>query len=849
MNRTVISSKIRDHALGNPDKIAINFKDQVVLTYQRFIQMYDLIQNRLTSFDIDRADRLMVFFESRVNYLLAVLPLVESASFTSSEMTSDLHVLEEKTDLYKITCLVTDTISESLIKFASEEGLGLICLKLTQNSSLVSVELIVKGNRTVYPASNVDDLALLTQTSGTTATPKLIPKSYGLLVENCIQEHEVYDVDENQVRLMTAPLHRTNTSFSVMKYLYSNAQVICSDGANHPMVLQLLMSAGVTHLRSAPASLSSLMDYIEINQIKPSCPQLKYIFVPGAAINDRFVQRVKIHFEAELIHTYGSTETSNITSNYKLATGYRSGSVGVATYHDLKIIDGEICAMGRTVFQGYENADNREFFIDGYFRTGDAGYLDDDGYLYISGRIKEMINRGGEKVSPYELEKEIENLGIFKEHVIFPYPGENLFEEIGLAGVLIDGHPAIKLSDVRLRLMSKVPSFKLPTKLIIVDEIPKSSNNKIQRKQLYSLLLPYFTDEIIVETERSEDLSGVERVLCDLHKKILKLSQIELSDNFIALGGDSLKAAELYSEIETAYGVRLPMVDLFACDNVKEMASFIERYFSKERKYKYIVPLVNGDDLREPIVFVHAVAGDAITYRHLASKITSDRSIYAIEFNITQSNWNLPPDPDQILDDYIEELLMLRPEGNFIFSGLSMGGRIALEIAHRLCEKGFSESRVIMLDTVFVKGNKHGKRLILSRSIRRAILDIKTKRHGNIVKYVSFKVQQFVKNRLAKKEVRDFLRAIVHKKMSSYDRNFSPAEIEMLISTYFKTPIRDFYDIKVIYLLAKREENTANSEFIAARVRDFSQIELDCYHSDFVSVHADETAKILTTLI
>jgi oxalate---CoA ligase len=849
INRTIISTQIRKHKLVNPDKIAINYQDQVFLSYQTFMDAYDYIAEKLRFYDIDRKDRILVQFESRVNYLLTVLPCVETAIYTSAETSIDLKTLEERVNLYQITTIVSDTISDSLKSFASAQGCGLIYINFNQQSSSIIADQIVKRHSTAFPIFKFQDLALITQTSGTTATPKLIPKSYGLLVENCIQEQQVYDVDDNQIRLITAPIHRTNTGFSIIKFLYSNAQIICTDGVNHSLIRKLLENNGVTHLRSAPASISSFMDYLDVNNITLSCKDLQYIFVPGAAINSRFVDRVNEHFDAQLIHTYGSTETSNITSNYNIPSGYRLGSVGVAVYHDLKIIDGEVCVKGRTVFEGYENADNSEYFIDGYFRTGDSGFLDEEGYLYISGRIKEMINRGGDKVSPYELEKEVEQLGIFKEHAIFPYPGKDLSEEIGLVGVLSDEHHFIKLSEVRSLLMVRVPSFKLPTKLVIVDEIPKSANNKIQRKQLYSLLTPFMQDELVIETENGALLTETETVLVALYKRILNVSHVDILDNFIALGGDSLKANELYHEIETTCKVKLPLVELFQCGNVKEMAIFIEKYSDKSRKLKFIVPLVNKDNDRTPLIFVHAVAGDAITYRHLASKIDSDRSIYAIEFNISQSDWTLPPDPDKILDDYIKELLILRPEGTFIFSGLSMGGRIALEIAHRLRDNGYKESKVIMLDTVFVKGNKKGKQIMPSRVFSRLILDMKTKKHGNVFQYLFFRTKRFIQNRLAKKEVENFLNAIIKKKIASQEKEFTPAEIEILISSYFKTPIRPYYDIEVIYLLAKKEENTANAEYISPRVRNFVQIELDCYHSDFVSLHADETGQILADLI
>lgn len=849
MNRNIISSIIARHAMVNPDKIAINYQERIVLTYASFMEIFDGNNNNLSSVNINGNDRFLAIFESHVNYLLVVLPLVESAVFTSAQYPSDIDALKEKLELYNITYIITDSISENLVETAKTHGCGILQINIDTDSLRVIFSLIVQKRLMDYPVSSVAGLALITQTSGTTAIPKLIPKSYQLLWENCIQEHEVYDANEHEIRLITAPVHRTNTAFSVIKFLYSNAQVLCTDGVNSPLILSLLENHSVTHFRAAPASINSFLDYLDSHNITPTCSSLQFIFVTGAAINDRFVERVRLKFDAELIHTYGSTETSNITSNYKLPSGYRSGSVGVATYHEVKIIDGEICVKGRTVFQGYENVENSEYFTDGFFRTGDAGYLDADGYLYITGRIKEMINRGGEKVSPYEVEKEIDQLGLFREFAIFPYPGENLLEEIGLVGVLIDEKISIRLRDVRARLINKVSTFKLPTKLILVNEIPKSTSNKIQRKQLYTLLLPYFNENEPTYVAESIVLTDSERILLELYKKILNISMVDLSDNFFALGGDSLKAAELYNEVEVLFHVKLPMVELFNCTSVSEMGRFIERFSSKDKGFKFIVPLVKKDNDLGPLVFVHAVAGDAITYRHLASKMNIDRSIYAIEFNIEKSEWNLPLETDQILDEYVNELAELCPEGSFVLSGLSMGGRIALEIAHRLRMKGIHVSCVIMMDTVFVKGNKKGKNFNLKRAYQRVIFDLQTKRHGDVYPYLLFKANKFFQNRLAKRSVKNYVKSSVQNKIVSQNRRFKPVEIEILISTYFKTTIRDSYDVEVIYLLAKKENNTANADFVALRTKNFQLIEVDCYHSDFVSLHASETALILDKII
>ena len=188
------------------------------------------------------------------------------------------------------------------------------------------------------------------------------------------------------------------------------------------------------------------------------------------------------------------TEASHqMTSNPLPPATTKQGSVGVASGIDVAILDtknhllpsgerGEVAIKGTTVVDGYENnpGANESAFTEGWFRTGDEGVLDADGYLFLTGRLKEQINRGGEKISPLEIDEVLIGHPAVAEAVTFAIPHEKLGEEIGAAVVLAEGREATE-SELRDYLRERLAPFKVPRRIVFVTEIPKGATGKIQR--------------------------------------------------------------------------------------------------------------------------------------------------------------------------------------------------------------------------------------------------------------------------------------------------------------------------------------------------------------------------------
>jgi acyl-CoA synthetase (AMP-forming)/AMP-acid ligase II len=221
---------------------------------------------------------------------------------------------------------------------------------------------------------------------------------------------------------------------------------------------------------------------------------LRFIRSSSSSLPPQVLAELEATFGTRVIESYGMTEAAHQMTSNLLAPGERkAGTVGVASGPEVAIMDaagrmlsrrevGEIVIRGDNVTLGYENNQkaNAEAFTHGWFRTGDQGVMDEDGFLTITGRLKEIINRGGEKISPREVDEVLMDHPAVLQVVTFAIPHDKLGEEVGAAVVLREGQ-AVTERVLRDYVASRLVDFKAPRKIIFLDEIPKGPTGKLQR--------------------------------------------------------------------------------------------------------------------------------------------------------------------------------------------------------------------------------------------------------------------------------------------------------------------------------------------------------------------------------
>lgn len=348
--------------------------------------------------------------------------------------------------------------------------------------------------------SNADDVALILHTSGTTSRPKIVPLLHRNLASSARHIGETLALTPSDRCLNVMPLfHIHGLIAAVLSSLSCGASVFCTPGFNALSFFGWVDDTKPTWYTAVPTMHQAILARAPRNQESIEQARLRFIRSSSASLPPQVMKALESTFGAPVIESYGMTEaTHQMASNPLPPAQRKAGSVGIAAGPRVQIADqsrnvllkqgdtGEVVISGPNVTPGYEgnetaNAD--AFFVvndDRWFRTGDQGVQDEHGYLRITGRLKEIINRGGEKVSPLEVDEILMDHPSIAQVVTFAIPHKKLGEEVAAAIVLREGETVSEKS-IREFASSRLADFKVPKKVIILDEIPKGATGKMQR--------------------------------------------------------------------------------------------------------------------------------------------------------------------------------------------------------------------------------------------------------------------------------------------------------------------------------------------------------------------------------
>lgn len=340
-----------------------------------------------------------------------------------------------------------------------------------------------------------DDIALVLHTSGTTSRPKIVPLSHRNICASAAHICESLSLTPEDSCLNIMPLfHIHGLMAAVLSSLCAGASVFCTTGFNALKFFTWMKESNPTWYTAVPTMHQAILDRASRNKDVIEQGRLRLIRSSSASLPPQVMKALEDAFHAPVIESYGMTEAAHqMASNPLPPREQRPGSVGLAAGPEVAIMDdagsllangtiGEVVIRGPNVTTGYQNNPeaNAKAFTNGWFRTGDQGMIDSDGYLRLTGRLKEIINRGGEKISPREIDEVLMDHPAVHQAVTFAVPHEKLGEDVAAALVLKEKAIATE-KEVRDFAKQRLADFKIPRKILILAEIPKGPTGKLQR--------------------------------------------------------------------------------------------------------------------------------------------------------------------------------------------------------------------------------------------------------------------------------------------------------------------------------------------------------------------------------
>jgi acyl-CoA synthetase (AMP-forming)/AMP-acid ligase II len=525
---SALSELLTRHVQQQPDRIAVGTSDlQTTITYRQLDTLVRSAMAQLSRMGLKRGNTVALLSDNSVDFVLGLLAIMFSGArvaplnpaLTSNELSTRLSQLSAK------GLLVTGHLANKP-GFANSlpTGLSYWIMDLEGSGSSAEVRIVDKQGRTPAPAATTepniliggDHIALLMFTGGTTGLPKLVPLTHHNIVASIENISSGYALSPSDTTLLVMPLfHGHGLIGGLLSTLASGGSAyVPSTGAFSahlfwPDVVRL----GVTWYTAVPTIHRILLNRASHEYPVSSPVPLRFIRSCSAPLDEELAAATTATFGAPMISAYGMTETSHQLSSTPLPVNgiNKTSSVGLATGLEIRIVDeggrdvpsgglGEIWVRGARVTPGYlDNPEaNSVSFVDGWFRSGDLGNKDEDGYIFVRGRLKEMINHGGEKISPRDIDVALLSHPKVLEAASFGEADTIYGEDVEAAVILRPGMPATE-SELQDYCRTRLSAFEVPQRIHIVADFPRTAKGSTDR---HALALQFAASESTVSGSR-----------------------------------------------------------------------------------------------------------------------------------------------------------------------------------------------------------------------------------------------------------------------------------------------------------------------------------------------------------
>ena len=592
----LLNELFEHYARHSPDAPAVLAPGRSALSYGALHQQISYVRGVLRSMGLDRHDRVAVMLPNGPELAVAVLGVAASTTCVPTNPAYGGEELDRYFADLRPRALITQ-VNSAARGVALSRGVRVVELSTTgdmqaglftltgDHGTLTSDHGSAPSHETVVPS----DVALLMTTSGTTSRPKIVPLTHINICTAACSWGAALALTETDRCLNVMPLfHGHGLIGTVLASLAAGASVICTPGCDINSFFGWLTEFRPTWYSAVPTMHQAILAEARRHRERSADHRLRFLRSGSAPLPPHVIAELEKTFATCVIEFCGITESaaSPVACNPLPPRLRKVGSIGVPVELDVAIMDegegllpsgqtGQVVVRGASLMSGYD-ADptaTKAAFAGDWFKTGDLGFFDDDGYLFLAGRIKELINRGGQKIAPIQIDEVLLEHPAVAEAVTFAVPHPTLGEDVAAAVVL---RPTAKVTpkDIRQFAMGRLAAFKVPRQVQIVAEIPKGLTGKVHRVGM--------ADKLGLATGTATSQASIsprtplEKTLAEIWAEVLQVEQVGLHDNFFALGGDSLLATRVLIRLYEITHLEVGVSYIFEAPTVAEMADCIE---------------------------------------------------------------------------------------------------------------------------------------------------------------------------------------------------------------------------------------------------------------------------------
>jgi amino acid adenylation domain-containing protein len=715
-----------------PDRIAIR-SDGESITYRQLNEGANQLAREIVS---NKTTQPVAFIlEHEPSAIIALLGILKAGkSYVALDPTFPVERLRQVLDSIRTSLILTNNRDLSLANSLIDDRAGVEVLNL---------DYLEKDTprHNLGMSTDPDAIAYIVFTSGSTGLPKGVIRTHRISLHDAYtQTCSLYVVPNDRFALFLSVSYEASR-FALLGSLLNGATLCLFDPRKYGLHLipEWIENEQITILLSTPSAFRRMFDRVSKNKRFPS---VRLVNLSGEAATSRDLQLFNQHFSknCEFMHSLGISEAGALTRyvlaynssipGYIVPVGYPVPDKQILLVdNDYQIIHddqvGEIIVKSEYISPGYWNQPDltaEKFSIDPenhkqrIYRTGDLGRWRSDGCLEYLGRKDTQVKIRGFRIEVEEIEAVLHQNPAVKDACVIAWADESTPEEKQLVAYVVPEQAGSAVEgELRKFLATNLPHYMIPRKIILLEKLPLTPTGKVNR-----LELPAPDGAFQVKGRQyTAPKDEIETQLVKIWERVLKTKPVGTQDDFFALGGNSLLAAQLFAQVEKTFSKKLPLAILFQAPTIEQQANII-RQEDWVPDWSSLVALRTGG-FKPPLFFAAPVGGNVLSYRDLIMRLAPDQPCYGLQAVGLDGVQTPLRSVNEVAAHYIKEILTLQPDGPYYLSGSSFGGLVAYEMAQQLHDMGKPVALAVMFDAY---GPNYPNRLPSTSRLRRKAFKI-----------------------------------------------------------------------------------------------------------------------------